>query len=99
MSTDSRRYARGHVLAAGAPAIDAVRDAAARRGWDVAVETLTGAPAGDGPGPVEGTRFVDPVRIRLLSREAPGEPDAGEIVRALARRADVWLDDGRALAG
>jgi hypothetical protein len=97
MTSDARRYARGHVLAADAGAARAAIDAADRRGWDARVETLTGGPAPTRAEPIEGLRFAEPLRVRLLARDAADEPDAGDIVRALAGRADVWLDDGRAL--
>lgn len=99
MTGDTRRYARGHLLAADAGAARAVELAAADLGWDTAVETLTGGPAPVRAAPVEGVRFADPLRVRLVAREGAREPDAAVVLRALAGRADVWLDDGRALHG
>ncbi|MFJ6651331.1 hypothetical protein ACIQLJ_00875 [Microbacterium sp. NPDC091313] len=97
MTGDTRRYARGHLLAADAGAARAVQLAADRLGWDVTVETLTGGPAPARTAAVEGIRFADPLRVRLTAREGEREPDAADVLRALAGRADVWLDDGRAL--
>jgi hypothetical protein len=35
--------------------------------------------------------------VRLIARDGGRAPDAAEVIRALAGRSDVWLDDGRAL--
>lgn len=94
MATEDR-YARGWVLAADAAAAEAVRAAADGLGWDSAVEPLSDPPP-DRPAAPEGQRFADPLRVRLSERPGSREPDAGDIVRVLAGRADVWLDDGRA---
>jgi plasmid stabilization system protein ParE len=85
------------VLVADAGAAAAVREVADRLGWDTEVEPLSDAPAAVRPAPPEGLRFADPLRVRLLPRRAQRDADAADIVRALAGRADVWLDDGRAL--
>lgn len=97
MTVESRRYAHAHVLAADAGAAAAAVAAADRLGWDAEVEPLTDGPAPARAAPPEGLRFADPLRVRLSARDGSRAPDAGDIVRALAGRADVWLDDGRAL--
>jgi len=97
MTADARRYARGHVLAADAGAAADVREVADRRGWDVEVEALTGGAAPVRAEIVEGIRFAEPLRVRLIARDGGRAPDAAEVIRALAGRSDVWLDDGRAL--
>lgn len=90
---------RGWVLVADERAAAAVREAADRFGWDAVTEPLSDAPSVARPAPEGARRFADPLRVRLTAREAARPPDAADIVRALAGRADVWLDDGRALNG
>jgi hypothetical protein len=99
MTGDIRRYARGHLLAADAGAAREAQRVADRLGWDAEVETLTGGPAAVRATPVAGVRFAEPLRVRLTARDGEREPDAAEVLRALAGRVEVWLDDGRALHG
>jgi hypothetical protein len=82
---------------ADAGAAAAVREVADRLGWDAATEPLTEGPASTRAQPPEGLRFADPLRVRLTARAGARPPDAADVVRALAGRADVWLDDGRSL--
>lgn len=99
MAARSDRYVRDWVLVADAGAAAAVRETADRFGWDAVTEPLSAAPAAPRAAPAEGLRFAEPLRVRLTARSAARPPDAADIVRALAGRADVWLDDGRTLNG